>query len=153
MSLKAALRQSQRPVYNAFGVKVGSYDTLDALCQGRWYKFTGVTQPPPSQLYVRDFWGRRIPLSTQCVRSAQATARGGSILQPQPVTPGAAARAVTDANRAATGSPIAPSLDSLVAPPAPGGGLVLDQQQATTYALWGGLALLGVLIFSDGRRR
>jgi hypothetical protein len=154
-NLRQARRQNIHPVYNASGVKVGSYDTLDALCQGQWFKFTGVAQPPVSQLYVRDFWGRRVPLSTQCVRAAQATAKGGAFTQPQPVSPAAAAKAVGQANQAVTGTAAPIDLNALLAPPTPGGGATIDQQTLTTYALWGGLALVGLVLLSDsgGRRR
>ncbi len=137
-------RQNRHPIYNAAGEQVGSYDTLDAACQGKWFLFKGKAQPPPSQLYVINFWGRRVPLSTQCTRSAQANAAGGSIVYPQAVQPSSAAKAQQQA--AGTIEP----LPALELDPA----LFTDPTQATklgTYAIWGGLALAGVLLIS-GRR-
>jgi hypothetical protein len=160
-SLARALRQSRHKIWNAQGVQVGSYETLDAACQGQWFKLTGVAQPPASQLYVMDFWGRKVPLSTQCTRSAVATAKGGTIVHPQPVTPAAAAKAVADANQAATGSPIAPpvNLDPFPAGsdvfPAPGlpGALGLDPVTLQRYAIYGGLGVLGLIILTSGSGR
>lgn len=149
-------RQDRHPVYNALGEKVGSYDTLDALCQGKWYVFAGKVQPPPSQLYVTDFWGRKVPLSTRCVAAAKATAKGGSIVQPQPVQTTSAAKAVADANRAATGNP-APAIDlDYISGPLPALGVPRDLAKYAPYAVAGSFALVGLaLLFSDGggRRR
>lgn len=154
--LAAGWRQNRHPVYNAAGVQVGSYDTLDALCQGAWFPLVGVTRPPPSQLYVVNFWGRRVPLSTQCVAAAKATAGAGQvakIVQPQPVQPASAAVAVQAANAAATGSPAPIDLDA-ISGPLPGVNLShADLVKYGTYALWaGGAVLAGALIFGgDGR--
>ena len=153
--LGAILRQSRHGIYNAQGVKVGSYDTLDAACQGQWFVFTGKTQPPPSQLYVNDFWGRRVPLQTQCVRSAKATAAGGSILHPQPVQPTSAVKAVVAANTAAVGEP-APVIDL----DAISGALAIDPTGAPdaartmNYAILGAMGLVGLaLLLTPGSSR
>lgn len=158
------IRQARHPVYNSLGQQVGSYTTLDALCQGQWLKFTGVAQPPASQLYVRNFWGKMLPLSTQCVAAAKATARGGSITQPQPVQPASAAKAVVDSTVAATsGDPAAIDLAAMIgAADARDLGLqdvdgqVLQGMNPTTLAIYGGAAVLALaLIFGggDSRRR
>lgn len=160
--LRAIWRQRRHPVWNANGRQVGSYETLDALCQGQWLLFAGETQPPPSQLYIHDFWGRRVPLSTQCVRAAKATARKGlpgvaaRIVQPQPVAPASAAKAVADANKAATGSsaPINPDAIQPAGEISLPGGLALTPDQ-TRLALYGALGLVGVtlLLGGGGKRR
>jgi hypothetical protein len=158
--LGAWWRQRRHPVWNANGRQVGSYETLDALCQGQWLLLTGEVQPPPSQLYISDFWGKRIPLSTQCVRAAKATAKGGvmgplaRIVQPQPVAPASAAKAVTDANVAATGSAAPINPDTII--PQGGvsiAGLHLSAEQ-TRLALYGVATVVGLsLIMGDGGRR
>ena len=150
--LGAILRQSRHGIYNAQGVKVGSYETLDAACQGQWLVFKGAVQPPASQLYVNDFWGRRVPLATQCVQAAKATVKGPTITQPQPVTQASAAQAVVAANTAATGEP-APviDLDALT------GAFTAESGQLdprlVTYALWGGLGLVGLVLLTSGNGR
>lgn len=142
------IRQTRHPVYNAVGVQVGSYDTLDALCQGQWYVFKGQAQPPASQLYVHDFWGNRVPLSTQCVRSAQANAAGPSVVYPQPVQTSSAAQSVADASQAATGDPVPINPADLTA-------ATYDQATLTkygTYAIWGVVGILGLSLLVGGNQ-
>lgn len=158
--LAAMVRQNRHPVYNATGRQVGSYETLDALCQGKWLLLAGEVQPPPSQLYVSDFWGKRVPLSTQCVRAATATAKRGivgaaaRIVQPQAVAPSSAVKAVTDTNQAATGSPQTIDPNSIIPD---GGASVGDFQLSadqTRVAIYGLAAVAGLaLILGDGSRR
>lgn len=142
-------RQARHPVWNAAGQVVGSYDTLDALCAGHWFLDRGAVQPPANEMYIGDFWGRRVPVATQCLRSAQANSDGQtSVTYPQPVQPGSAVQAIDDSNAAASGGdPLTPDVNSLIAPADYAG-----TQRLETYALWGGLALLVVLAASGGGR-
>lgn len=147
--LSVLWRQNRHVVFNAAGQTVGSYDTLDALCQGRWYLDRGAVQPPASQLYVMNFWGQRVPLATQCTRAAVASAdgSGGSITLPQAVQPASAVAAQAAANEAATGDPAPINLVDLQGPS-------IDQaalQQYGTFALWGVVGLLGLSILASGR--
>jgi len=150
--LGVILRQNRHGVYDAVGRKVGSYETLDAACQGQWLKFTGVAQPPADQLYVNDFWGRRVPLASRCVAAAKATTKGPTITQPQPVRPTSAAQAVIAANTAATGqaAPII-DLDALTALPT-ADSLQVDPR-LVNYAIWGGLGLVGLVLLTSGNGR
>ncbi len=150
--LGAILRQSRHGIYNAQGVKVGSYETLDAACQGQWLKFTGVPQPPASQLYVNDFWGRRVPLSSRCVQAAKATTKGPTITQPQTVRPASAAQAVIAANTAATGQP-APIIDLDALTGLPTADSVQVDPRLVNYAVWGGLGLVGLVLLTSGNGR
>lgn len=149
-NLAAINRQRRHPVYNALGRQVGSYETLDALCQGKWLVFTGETQPPTAQLYVNDFWGRRVPLATQCVRAAKAGPL--NITQPQTVQPASAVKAVAAANQGT------PAILPPVALFDPFVGQADQQDHAAsvqlgTYAIWGALAVLGVSLLASGGRR
>lgn len=149
--ISQTVTQARHPVFNATGQEVGYYDTLDAICQGQWHVYQGMAQPPASQIYVVDFWGRRVPLSSQCTKSALANAGGGgSLVFPQTVQPASAVVAQANANDAALGDPAPVDLADLTGPS-------LDQatlQQYGTYALWGLVGVLGIsIIFSDGKRR
>lgn len=152
--LSVIWRQNRHIVFNAAGATVGSYDTLDALCQGQWYLDRGAVQPPASQLYVLNFWGQKVPLSTQCTRSAVANAEGSSLTFPQVVQPASAVEAQAAANESAIGDPAPINLQDLQGP-------LLDHataQQYGTYALWGVVGLLGLSLLvggrgSDNRRR
>lgn len=147
----SAFRHMRHPVFDGSGQVVGSYDTLDALCQGQWFLDPGAKQPPVSQLYVVDFWGRRVPLATQCTRAAIANAGGqSSLTQPQAVLPASAvtAQAAASADLTGQGDPAADLVDLQ--------GPTLDQasaQQWGTYALWGGVGLLGLLLVTTPPRR
>lgn len=146
--IATVFRQQRHPVYNAAGQVVGSYDTLDALCQGQWFVDQGMAQPPPSQLYVVDFWGTRVPLATQCTRSAVANAAGtGSLVFPQAVQPASALEAQSTVNEDVTGDPSAISLTDLVGPSQDAATL----QTYETYAIWGVVGLLGLSILMSGR--
>lgn len=157
-NLAAIFRQSRHPIYNSARKQVGSYDTLDALCRGTWYRFTNIAQPPVSELYVMDFWGRFVPLSLQCSRAARANVGGPSIVYPQPVQPASAAKASQDSgNTAALIDALTQreadyaALPDAGAPGMPGG---LSQAQLVTYATYGVLALAGIaLLMPSGRRR
>lgn len=146
--LAVIFRQNRHPVFNAAGQTVGSYDTLDALCQGQWFLDRGAVQPPASQLYVLNFWGQKVPLATQCTRSAVANADGAdSITFPQVVQPASAVIAQQTANDSAIGDPAPVNLQDLQGPS-------LDQaaaQQYGTYALWGVVGLLGLTLLVGGR--
>lgn len=150
--ISATVLQARHPVFNATGQEVGFYDTLDALCQGQWHVYQGMAQPSAAQLYVVDFWGRRVPLSSQCTKSAIANVGGGgSIVYPQPVTPASAVVAQAATNDAALGDPAPVDLADLVGP-------TLDHatlQQYGTYALWGLVGALGLTVFfgDSGKRR
>lgn len=163
--LATIIRQNRHPVYNAAGQVIGSYDTLDAACQGKWFLDAGATQPPASQLYVSDFWGRRVPLATQCQRSAKANAGRPSIIYPQAVTPGAAAQAVAASNAAAvqavdaaqpanvTAADLAERVGQVLNSAAGGSQDPAANAQLGMYALWGGLALVGVALLANPGRR
>lgn len=145
-------RQQRHPVFNASGQVIGSYDTLDALCQGNWFVDRGKVQPPVSQLYVSDFWGRRVPLATQCTRAAIANAGGqSSITQPQPVQPASAVAAQAAATVDLTGQAVPITADDLADLQGPS----LDQasaQQWGTYALWGAVGLVGLALITTPPR-
>lgn len=144
--------QARHPVFNATGQEVGYYDTLDALCQGQWHVYQGMAQPPANQLYVVNFWGARVPLASQCTKSAVANANGGgSVVFPQTVQPSSAVEANAAANDAALGDPAPVDLADLTGPS-------LDQaalQRYGTYALWGVVGVLGLTLAfgGDGKRR
>lgn len=148
----SAWRHMRHPVFNAAGVVVGSYDTLDALCQGNWFVDPGAQKPPASQLYVVDFWGRRVPLATQCTRAAIANSGGqSSITQPQPVLPASAVAAQAAATEDLTGSADPITADDLADLQGP----TLDQasaQQWGTYALWGAVGLVGLVLVTTPPR-
>ncbi len=137
-------RQNRHPIYNAAGEQVGSYDTLDAACQGQWFLFKGKAQPPPSQLYVVDFWGRKIPLSTHCTRSAQANAKGGSIIYPQAVQPASAAKAQQQAAGQAEPLPALELDPAMFSDP-------VATTKIGTLAIYGALAVAGIVLLT-GRR-
>lgn len=152
-TLSDVIRQNRHPVYNANGRQVGSYVTLDALCKGQWLLFAGETAPPAGQLYVQDFWGRRVPLSTQCVRAAT---KPNPITQPQPVTPAGAQHAVQ------AGGDAGIDLSALVLPPDSAfdfgnvfGDVVDTAAKPATEKLliFGGLALVAGLVLFSGSRR
>ncbi len=150
LNLAAILRQNRHGVFNALGRKVGSYETLDALCAGHWLKFTGETAPPFEQLYVSNFWGQRVPLSTQCRRAAIATAKGGlsTITQPQPVRVPSAVKAGEAAGELKQdGSPVVlPDLAPFIPPE-----LKTLDTTAGKVAVVGGLLFLGLLFLIPAR--
>lgn len=152
-------RQGNHPVFNAAGHQVGSYDTLDALCRGQWFVFSGQVAPKFADLYVWSdpVFRHHVPLASKCVAAAKATAKGAAPFLQQ-VTPGAAKAAVTISNTQNAGSPDPIDLWSLFAyvdpaqakaaadraaaglPPEPPKGA----PNVPPYVIWGGLALLTI---------
>lgn len=143
--LSAIRRQRRHPVYNAAGQVVGSYDTLDALCQGKWFLDKGAVQPPPAQIYVGDFWGRRVPLAVQCVRAAKASARSfPSITQPAAVSVTSATKAVRQA-QAGQADAIQQGFDlDALSGPIPAEPSAPSQLDYSRLALYGVIAVLGI---------
>ena len=126
-------RQYKHPVYNALGRQIGSYDTLADFCAGRWYLFSGETQPPNDQLRIVDFWGRKVPAPQRCLDTGQAT---------KIATPGQVAAKASPVEK--QGRAILPgttiTLPQLPAAP------TLSEIPYSQIALWGGAGLLAILL-------
>lgn len=136
-SLRVAVRQNRHGVWNSLGRKIGSYETLADLCQGRWIPFVGEGGTPYAELRVLDFGGRPVAASKLCLDRGQAT----TIATPKEVA-AKAAEMQARSRAIIPGTTIA--LPQLPAAP------TLGQLSYGQIALWGGAGLIAIALL---RRR